>query len=151
MDFATVERDFTAWMAGKLNLVVDTSIFRGGIPEGYDNVVGIVFGAKRNTRTFYGFRPEAWNVQIVGKFTDRDAANQMVSFISTLFPVQDFSQAGTQFISAYPTTETNEPYEDDDNGTVKHFVSYNLAVTVLTSEPVVNVTGTTQTNTNIGE
>lgn len=146
MDFATVERDFTGWIAAQLTRTVDSTIFRGGIPEGYDNVVGVVFGAKIQTRSFYGFRPQAWNVQIVGKFDDRDTANQLVSTLSNLFPIQEFTHGGTKFMSAYPTTAANEPYEDDDNGKVKHFVSYNLAVTVLTSSPVV-VTGNTNNQT----
>lgn len=146
MDFANVERDFTGWVATQLNKTVDSTIFRGGLPEGYDNVLGVVFGAKLQTRSFYGFRPHAWNVQIIGKYTDRDTANQVVATISNLFPIQDFSHGGTKFISAYPTAASNEPYEDDDNGKVKHFISYNLAVTVLTSEPVI-VTGNTNNQT----
>ena len=151
MDVVNVERDFTAWLATQLTLTVDTTIFRGGIPEGYNNAVGVVFGAKMQTRTFYGFRPQKWHVQICGKFDDRDTANQFVSTLSALFPIQEFQHGGTQFLSAYPDAESVEPYEADDNGKVKSFVSYNIGLAVLTSESVSEtVTGSTQSS-NIGD
>ena len=150
MDVVNVERDFTAWLASQLTLTVDTTIFRGGIPEGYDNSVGVVFGAKMQTRSFYGYRPEKWHVQIVAKFDDRDTANQFISSLSALFPIQEFQYSGTHFLSAYPDAESVEPYEADDNGKVKSFVSYNIGLAVLTSEAVSEVTGSTQSS-NIGD
>ena len=150
MDVVNVERDFTAWLADKLSMTVDATIFRGGIPEGYDGV-GVVFGAKMQTQTFYGFRPNKWHVQIVAKFDDRDNANTFVSTLSAIFPIQDFTHAGTHFLSAYPDAESVEPYAADDNGKEKTFVSYNIGLAVLTSEPVV-VTGNTNNSTpTIGE
>ena len=137
MDVATVERDFTAWLAGKLNLTVDATIFRGGIPEGYAGV-GVEFGAMEQMQGFYGFRPKKWHVQILAKYEDRDTANAFIFALTSMFPIQDFTSNGTKFLSAYPDTESVEPYTADDEGKEKWFVSYNLGVAVLTSEPFGN-------------
>ena len=85
MDVVTIERDFTAWIASKLNLTVDTNIFRGGIPEGVEEGVGVLFGSEVPSRSFYGFRPRSWNVQVLAKFESRDAAFVLNSCLAGLF------------------------------------------------------------------
>ena len=63
MDVVTIERDFTSWLAQKLGLEIDKSIFRGGIPEKLEEGVGVLFGAEVPVSGFYGFRPRTWNTQ----------------------------------------------------------------------------------------
>ena len=46
MDVIEIERTFTAWLAEKLNLAVDNGIYRGGIPQGVDYGVAVIFGSE---------------------------------------------------------------------------------------------------------
>ena len=45
MDIVAIERDFTAWVAEKLNLEFDKGIYRGPIPAGLECGVGVLPGA----------------------------------------------------------------------------------------------------------
>ena len=131
MDVVTIERDFTAWIASKLNLEIDSGIFRGGIPEGVSEGVAVVFGSEVPSRSFYGFRPRSWNVQVLAKFESRDAAFVLNSCLNGFFPCSGFTQGSTRFLSVTPQGE-GEPYSADDNGKIKWFVSFNMFVIVLT-------------------
>lgn len=131
MDVLTIERDFTAWLAGQLGFAVDNGIYRGGIPEGIDKGVAVIFGAEEKARGFYGFRPRAWQVQIFAKFADRDDALRLQTTLNGMFPRPDFAFGDTRFITAAPRG-SSEPYLAADNGETKVFVSYNLVLTVLT-------------------
>ena len=74
MDVVTIERDFTAWVAGKLNLKLDKGIFRGGIPQGVGTGVGVLFGSEVSATGFYGFRPRTLHVvRLVAHQCDGDA------------------------------------------------------------------------------
>ena len=132
MDVVTIERDFTAWIASKLNLTVDTNIFRGGIPEGVEEGVGVLFGSEVPSRSFYGFRPRSWNVQVLAKFESRDAAFVLNSCLAGLFPHAGFTHGSTRFLSISPQGEA-EPFMGEDNGKTKWFVSFNMFLVVLTS------------------
>ena len=45
MDVIAIERDFTTWVAEKLNLELDKGIYRGPIPAGLECGVGVLFGS----------------------------------------------------------------------------------------------------------
>ena len=132
MDVLTIERDFTAWVASVLNLTVDQDVFRGGIPEGVEQGVGVLFGSEVPSRGFYGFRPRTWNVQIIGKYADRDASMRLLSCLNGLFPRPGFTHNSTKFVSISPRG-ASEPYEADDGGVMKTFVSFNVLLSVLTT------------------
>lgn len=138
MNIVDAERDFTDWIAEKLNLEIDKGIYRGGIPEGVKYGVGVIFGAEEKSLGFYGFRPRAWNVQILGKFKKRDGALAFQTFMNGLFPNHGFTQGETKILSIYPSG-SSEPYLDDDNGARKYFVSINVVVTVLTTGAQVEI------------
>lgn len=133
MDVVAIERDFTNWLAEKLNLIVDKDIFRGGIPEKLDGCgVGVLFGAEVPVSGFYGFRPRTWNTQVLAKFDDRDAAMVFLSRLSGLFPTSNFTSGNTKFLTVTPSG-ASEPYQTDDDGKERTFVSFNVVLSVLTS------------------
>lgn len=132
MDVVKIEQDFTAWVAEKLNLEIDEGIFRGGIPTGVENGVGVVFGAEIPTSGFYGFRPRTWNAQILAKFDDRDAAMILLSCLNGLFPCAGFTSGETNFRYIEPRGGA-EPYAVEDGGKIKTYVSFNVVLSVLTS------------------
>ena len=132
MDVVTIERDFVTWVADKLNLSLDESIFRGGIPKGVSQGVGVLFGSEIPSQGFYGFRPRAWNAQILAKFDDRDAAMVLQASLSGLFPCTGFISGNTRFLTIEPRG-SSEPYTADDNGREKTFISFNVVLSVLTS------------------
>ena len=132
MDVIEIERDFTAWIAQKLNLTVDADCFRGGIPDGIEYGVGVIFGSEEKIAGFYGFRPRTWNVQVLAKFDSRDAAMVLQTCLNALVPNTGFAFGSTRFMSVVQRG-MSEPYTAEDGGKVKTFVSFNMAVTVLTT------------------
>lgn len=132
MDVVVIERDFVCYLAGKLSLSVDNSIFRGGIPDGQETGVGVLLGSEINQTTFYGFRPRCWNAQILGKFVSRDDAIVFLSKLSGSFPCYDESCNFTKFLSILPRGGA-EPYIASDDGVEKSYVSFNVVLTVLTN------------------
>lgn len=132
MDVVAIERDFTAWVAEKLNLELDKGIYRGPIPAGLECGVGVLFGSEVPAAGFYGFRPRTWNVQILGKFDDRDAAMILLSCLNGLFPCAGFTCGETKIRHIEPRGGA-EPYTVEDGGKVKTYVSFNLLLSVLTT------------------
>lgn len=132
MDVVAIERDFTAWVAEKLNLELDKGIYRGPIPSGLECGVGVLFGSEVPAAGFYGFRPRTWNVQILGKFDDRDAAMILLSCLNGLFPCAGFTCGETKIRHIEPRGGA-EPYTVEDGGKVKTYVSFNLLLSVLTT------------------
>ena len=132
MDVIEIERAFTGYVAEKLNLAVDAGIYRGGIPEGVEYGIAVIFGSEIKATGFYGFRPRTWNVQILAKFDDRDAAMILQTCLNGLAPSTDFTHGGVKFLSIVPRG-SGEPYEAADEGKIKHFVSVNWTVSVLTT------------------
>ena len=133
MDIVTIERDFTSWIAEKLNLEIDKTIFRGGIPEKIKEGVAVIFGSQIPAAGFYGFRPQTWNVQILAKFDKRDNAMMFQTRVNRLFP-----HAGGMIYKStnFRTIELQsvaEPYQSADAGKNKWFVSVNVVLSVLTS------------------
>lgn len=132
MDVIAIERDITTWFAEQLELEPDKTLFRGGIPDGAESGVGVVFGSEIPTAGFYGFRPRTWNVQILGKFNGRDEALALLSRLSGLFPRSGFVTGGTRVVHIEPRG-SGEPYAATDGGRVKTFATFNLIVSVLTT------------------
>lgn len=132
MNVITIERDFTAWIAEKLHLEIDNGIFRGGIPASVESGVAVIFGSEIPTQSFYGFRPRTWNVQILAKFDDRDAAMILLACLNGLFPCSDFVNGETKFRYIKPMNYS-EPYAIEDGGTIKIYVSFNIVLSVLTN------------------
>ena len=132
MDVVEIERAFTAWLAEKLNLTVDAGIYRGGIPENVEYGVAVIFGSEIKASSFYGFRPRTWNVQILAKFDDRDAAMILQTCLNGLAPATGFTYGGVKFLAIVPRG-SGEPYTAADDGKTKHFVSANWTVSVLTT------------------
>ena len=133
MDIVTIERDFTSWVAEKLNLEIDKTIFRPGIPEKIKEGVAVMFGSQIPAAGFYGFRPQTWNVQILAKFDKRDNAMMFQTRVNRLFP-----HAGGMIYKStnFRTIELQsvaEPYQSADHGKNKWFVSVNVVLSVLTS------------------
>lgn len=132
MDVVTIERDFLTWIAEKLSLEVDKNIFRGGIPSGICNAVGVIFGSEVAASGFYGFRPRTWNVQLLAKFDSRDAAMIFQSCVTGLFPQSGFTFNETVFRSIAPRGDS-EVFSSTDNGVEISCVTVNLLAVVLTS------------------
>ena len=106
MDVIAIERDFTAWVAEKLNLELDKGIYRGPIPSGLECGVGVLFGSEVPAAGFYGFRPRTWNVQILGKFDETTRfriAHRIASrsLDGQMHLVSLFHQTGDDFIDGY--------------------------------------------------
>ena len=85
MDIVEIEREFTEFLAGKLNLPVDRQIFRGGIPAGKMGV-GVLFDSEVKEKLF---APRQWNVQVLASFRERDEAMRFVAKVTGLFPCYD--------------------------------------------------------------
>lgn len=132
MDILTIERDFLGWIAEKLSLERDKTVFRGGIPEGINNAVGVVFGSEIASGGFYGFRPRTWNVQILAKFDSRDAAMIFQSCVNGLFPQPGFTFSDTTFRSITMRGDS-EVFSSTDNGAEITCVTVNLLTVVLTT------------------
>lgn len=86
MDIVAIERDLTAYFAGKFDLTVDQNIFRGSIPAGKSGVAVIV---DSTVKTEIPFLPLQYNVQLLGTFNDRDEAMRFLTKAWNLFPVSD--------------------------------------------------------------
>ena len=94
--------------------------------------VAVIFGSEVKSAGFYGFRPRMWNVQILAKFDDRDAALVLQTSLNAIAPATDFTYGGVKFLSIMPRG-SGEPFTAADDGKVKHFVSTNWTVSVLTT------------------
>lgn len=133
IDIVTIERDFTAWVAEKLNLEIDKTIFRGSIPEKIKEGVAVMFGSQIPAAGFYGFRPQTWNVQILAKFDKRDNAMMFQTRVNMLFPQTGGMIYKNTNFRTIELQSMSEPYQNADHGKSKWFVSVNVVLSVLTS------------------
>lgn len=133
IDIVTIERDFTAWVAEKLNLEIDKTIFRGGIPEKIKEGVAVMFGSQIPAAGFYGFRPQTWNVQILAKFDKRDNAMMFQTRVNALFPQTGGMIYKNTNFRTIELQSMSEPFQGTDHGKGKWFVSVNVVLSVLTS------------------
>ena len=132
-DFVTIERDFTSWVAEKLNLEIDKTIFRGGIPEKIREGAAVMFGSQIPSAGFYGFRPQTWNVQILAKFDKRDNAMMFQTRINRIFPQTGGMIYKNTNFRTIELQSMSEPYQTADHGKNKWFVSVNVIAVVLTT------------------
>ena len=130
-DVKTLEQDLTAYFACKLGLVVDSSIFRGQIPESVQNGVAL-----RVTGT-----PEAtlndnplYMVQIYGKFHDRDDAWKLCTKCADFLPIYGEETEHFNLVFILQEGGLNAPVVIDDKGKTKQFASVNMRVSVLTKQ-----------------
>lgn len=128
MDVVEIEREFTAWLAKKLNLEVDKQIFRGGVPAGKTGV-GVLFDSEVKEKMI---APKQWNVQVLASFQDRDDAMRFISKVSGFFPCYDIACKSCTFKSV-SLRGNGTAYRSPDGGKTKWFASINLFAVVLTS------------------
>lgn len=129
MDVVEIERILTNWIAGMLGMTVDKNIFRGIIPAGKTGVC-VVLGSE--IPTFNQFRPRAYNLQILGKFKDRDDATRMLSKLSGSLPLHEVNISGIRFKSI-SQQGGGEPYRAEDDGRYYWYASFNATAVILTS------------------
>ena len=125
----TLERDLTAYFGNLLGLVVDASIFRGQIPESVENGVSLrVTGTSDATAD----DNPLYNVQIYGKFNDRDDAWKLCTKCADILPVYGEKTEHFHIVFILPDGGLNAPVVIDDKGKKKQFASVNMRVSVLT-------------------
>ena len=129
MDVVEIERTLTQWAAGVLGLTVEKNIFRGNIPVGKTGVAVILGSAIPQTGQF---RPRTYNLQIIGKFKERDAASRMLSKMSGVLPLHEVNINGIRFKSI-SQQGGGEPYKAEDDGKVYFYASFNAIAVVLTT------------------
>lgn len=129
MDVVDIEKALTSWAAAVLSKTVDIDIFRGGIPTGYDIGIGVLIG----NEIYKDFlRPREYNVQILGKFTDRDDAMKMNSKLTGCLPIYGNS-VGNIIFRVLSQRGDAVCYKAEDSGKMKWYASFNLLAVVLTS------------------
>lgn len=126
MDIIALEQELTAYLADALGLEIDTKLFRGGFPEGTGDGVAVILG---NAVKDNSIDTPMYQLQILGKFTDRDTALRVNYMAVHLFPVYGKSIGGHRVnLTIYGAGNI---YRGADDGTIKHFLSVNLMVSVL--------------------
>lgn len=129
MDIVLIEKAMTNWTAGVLGLTVDVGIFRGGVPTGFDTGVGVILNGEVRDST--ALRPRTYNVQVLGKFNDRDSALRMLSKLSEKLPIYGMTQDSLVFRVLMQRGDSS-PYTVEDNGKIKYYASFNMLAVVLT-------------------
>jgi len=127
----TLEQDLTAYFACKLGLVVDSSIFRGQIPESVEN--GVALRAIGTPEATLNDNP-MYRVQIYGKFLNRDDAWGLVERCADCIPVYGEKTEHFHIVWILQDGGLNAPVQIDDKGKTKQFASVNLRVSVLTRQ-----------------
>ena len=129
MDVIEIERVMTKWAADVLGLVIDRDVFRGGIPTGFETGIGVILSSEIRDNWP---RPRTYNVQILGKFEDRDTAWRMLSKLAERLPVYGCTFEEYTF-RVMEQVGSSEPYTVEENGRIKFYASFNMLVVVLTS------------------
>lgn len=114
IDWTAFERATTALLASKLELAVDTQIFRGGIPQGVETGVGVLANTLA-TLPYYGVAHPSFDVQVLGRFRSRDEAAKMLSKLYAMNIERGTMKDGFLFIDIARTSEI-APYPADENG-----------------------------------
>ena len=129
MDVAKFEREITAWIAAKLNLAVDTKVFRGGIPDAIGYGVGVRISEQGG---FALLEQPQFTVQFLGKFADRDEAYSFLEQMRGIFPAWGQETESFELVNAIPAYVGNAPFEANDKGVRKVCVSFPVQFSVLT-------------------
>lgn len=124
-----LERELTAYFAEVLNLVVDTSIFRGQLPETVNNGVACrITGQQDGNQIDHA----TFNVQLLGKFASREDAWVMLARLAEALP--KYGEQTANFVLVYLLQEggSNAPFTHTERGKVMQYASFNLRTAVLT-------------------
>lgn len=126
MDIIALEQELTAYLADALKFEIDTKLFRGGFPEGAGDGIAVILG---NAVKDNSIDTPMYQLQILGKFEDRDTALRVNHMAVHLFPVYGKSIGRHRVnLTIYGSGSI---YRGADDGTIKHFLSVNLMVSVL--------------------
>ncbi len=89
MDIVTTEQALVAYFASELSLIADSTIFRGSLPPSITNGLGIILDQVSN-----GNEPASGIItaQIIGRYTDRDTALELMEAFDSLLPVYGVTQ-----------------------------------------------------------
>jgi hypothetical protein len=109
MNIINAERALTAFWADALGLTVDTNIFRAGIPAGMAEGVTVILGTEITSNDQ---EIKKYNVQLLGKYNDRDVAKQFIEDISNALPC--YGQAVTLL------DDDEKEYDFTFRGMIKH-------------------------------
>lgn len=129
MDVVEIERILTNWIAGMLGMTVDKNIFRGIIPTGKTGIC-VILGSEIPTAN--QFRPKSYNLQVLGKFKERDDAVRMLSKLSGALPLRETVISGTR-IKSISQQGGGEPYRAEDDGKYYWYASFNATAVILTT------------------
>ncbi len=131
MDIISAERALTEFWADALGLTVDTNIFRGGIPASKAEGAAVILGTEITSND-----PaiKKYNVQIIGKYIDRDAALKLVEDVSGSLPCygqtvtlfDDDEQEQEVTIKAMIKHGSGGTWSQTDDGKKKTYASFNL-------------------------
>lgn len=131
MDIINAERALTQFWADALGLTVDTNIFRGGISASKPEGIAVILGTEITSND-----PaiKKYNVQIIGKYNDRDAALQMVEDASVALPcygqtvtLLDDDKAEYEIaIRGMIKHGSGGTWSQSDDGKKKTYASFNL-------------------------
>ncbi len=127
---SSLEKALQTWLAGALGLTIDTNLFRGSIQPAIDNAacVRLETPIKQNDPV----QMDTWNVQVLGKFTTRDAAMAFIANVNRLVPTGGFDVSADSKSIRLDTIiprGDGSVYEDTpDGGKLKHMATVNLIV-----------------------
>jgi len=132
MDTKLAEQALTKFWADTLKLTIDTDIFRGGIPSTISEGVAIIMGAEKGADNYPDIKK--YNVQIIGKYDDRDKAVQLLEDISNALPcygetvtlsAEDKEDVVVTFRGMIKRG-SGGTYNQTDDGKKKTYASFNL-------------------------
>lgn len=129
MDVVEIEKILTNWIASILSMTVDKNIFRGNIPTGKKGAC-VILGSE--VPSAQQFRPKIYNLQVLGKFSDRDDAARMLSRLSGSLPLREVSLSNIR-IKSMSQQGGGEPYRAEDDGKFYWYASFNATAIILTN------------------
>lgn len=126
-----IERELTGIFAGLLDLTVDSTIFRGFVPEAKVNALGVILNGTDSGN--YPGSEAVCKIQLLGRWTDRADALDICRKLDEILPKYD---------SAYWLIKESScaVYESAANGKKVWAASLNLKVIrfQLTDRPITN-------------
>lgn len=135
MDIVAIERDLTAFLAGKLQKNVDADIFRSQIPTGR-NGLGVMI---EKEMTYTAVSAKTYAVQIFGKYPDRDTAMCTMSQLTGLFPANGIL-LGSGKILSWGIRGDGAVWKEADDGISQYCLSLNTVLVLLTTGSQVHTT-----------
>ena len=122
IDTVAFEQALTAWFAARLDLTVDAEIFRGALPVGESSAAAVIIDG---STVYDDIRPTEYNVQILGRYEDRDDACRLLDGVAALVPAYGVV-VGDCRLAYLLTVGTGMPYVSGVGGTLRYYASYNL-------------------------